>query len=88
MVVLWVGVVVDFMCFVSGGRGGFFSRWCWVSCGKGGGDGWLKERDSEEKINRVMGRSEREREIVLYYIILLGSIYYFNELSRKIKVRM
>ena len=87
-----MGVVVDFMCFVSGGRGGFFSRWCWVSCGKGGGDGWLKERDSEEKINRVMGRSvrerEREREIVLYYIILLGSIYYFNELSRKIKVRM
>ena len=75
MVVLWVGVVVDFMCFVSGGRGGFFSRWCWVSCGKGGGgDGWLKERDSEEKINRVMGRSERERErerdcIILYYFI-------------------
>ena len=80
-----MGVVVDFMCFVSGGSGGFFSRWCWVSCGKGGGDGWLKERDSEEKINRVR---EREREIVLYYFILLGSIYYFNELSRKIKVRM
>ena len=67
MVVLWVGVVVDFMCFVSGGSGGFFSRWCWVSCGKGGGDGWLKERDSEEKINRVR---ERERDcLILFYFI-------------------
>ena len=28
---------------------------------------------------------ERER---LYYIILLGSIYYFNELNGKIKVEM
>ena len=65
--------------------GWFFSRWWWVSYGNGGGDGWLKERDSEEKINRVR---EREREIVLYYFILLGSIYYFNELNRKIKVRM
>ena len=64
--VLWVEVVVDFMGFVSCGRGGFFSRWWWVSCGKGGGDGWLKERDSEEKINKVM---EREREIGLYYFI-------------------
>ena len=44
----------------------------------------MKERDSEEKIIRVMGEM-RER---LDYIILLGSIYYFNGLNRKIKVRM
>ena len=43
----------------------------------------MKETYSEEKINRLMGRRERER---LDYIILLGSIYYFNELNRKIKV--
>ena len=30
---------------------------------------WLKERESEEKINRVMGEREREREIGLYYFI-------------------
>ena len=59
---------MDFMGFVLDGRGGFFSWWWWwwVSCRRGGGDGWLKERDSEEKINRVM---EREREIGLYYFI-------------------
>ena len=34
----------------------------------------------------MMGE-ERERER-LDYIILLGSIYYFNELNRKIKVGM
>ena len=33
------------------------------------------------------GERERERER-LDYIILLGSIYYFNELDRKIKVGM
>ena len=45
--------------------GWFFSRWWWVSYGNGGGDGWLKERDSDEKINRVMGR---ERDcIILFY---------------------
>ena len=60
--------------------------WWWVSCFRGDGDGWLKERDSEEKIKRMM-REERERER-LDYIILLSSIYYFNELNRKIKVRI
>ena len=48
---------------------------------------WLKERESEEKINRVMGERERERER-LDYIILLDSIYYFNKLNRKIKVEI
>ena len=42
--------------------------WWWVYCGKGGGDGWLKERACEEKIKSVMG-GEREREIRLYYFI-------------------
>ena len=46
------GGVVNFMGFDPDGRGGFFSWWCWVSCGRDGGDGCLKERDSEEKINR------------------------------------
>ena len=55
------------MGFVLDGRGGFFSWW-WVSCRRGGGDGWLKERDSEEKIKGSDGR-EREREIILYYFI-------------------
>ena len=80
--------MVDFMGFVLDGRGGFFSWWWWwwVSCRRGGGDGCLKERDSEEKIKGSDGRErERERER-LYYIILLGSIYYFNELNKKIKV--
>ena len=49
-------------------RVGFFTWWWWVSCGRDGGDGWLKERDSEEKINRVMGK-KGEREIELYYFI-------------------
>ena len=64
VVVLWVEVVVDFMGFVPGGRGGFFHSggggflvaevvvmgfffwwwWWWVSCFRGGGVGWLKER--------------------------------------------
>ena len=81
--------MVDFMGFVLDGRGGFFSWWWWwVSCGRGGGDGWLKERDSEEKIKGSVGRErERERER-LYYIILLDSIYYFNELNKKIKVEI
>lgn len=85
--VLWVEVVVDFMGSVHGGRVGFFSWWWWwVSCGKCGGDGRLKERVNEEKIVRVMGEMrERER---LDYIILFGSIYYFNGLNRKIKVGM
>ena len=65
---------------------GFFMWWWWVSCGRDGGDGWLKERDNEEKINSVMGeKRERER---LNYIIVLGSICYFNELKRKINVGM
>ena len=38
----------------------------------------------EEKIKSVMG-GERER---LDYIILLNNIYYFNELNRKIKIKM
>ena len=59
-----MGLILTLDVVVAVVFGGFFSRWCWVSCGKGGGDGWLKERDSEEKINRVR---ERER---LYYIIL------------------
>ena len=58
--VLWVEVVVDFMGFVHGGRVGFFSWWWWwVSCGKCGGDGWLKERVNEEKIVRVMGEMRK-----------------------------
>ena len=53
---------MDFMGFVHGDRVGFFSRWWWwVSCGKCGGDGWLKERVNEEKIVRVMGEM-RERD--------------------------
>ena len=77
---------MDFMGFCSQWSCGFFSLWWWwVSCGRCGGDGWLKERDSEEKIIRVMGGDERER---LDLIILLGSIFYFNGLNRKIKVRM
>jgi len=61
--VLWVEVVVNFMGFDPDGRGGFFSWWCWVSCGRDSGDGWLKERDNEEKINRAMGeKGERERD--------------------------
>ena len=84
--VLWVEVVVDFMGFVPGGRMGFLSRWWWwVSCGKCGGDRWLKERVSEEKIIRVMGEMREKR---LDYFILFGSIYYFNGLNRKIKFRM
>ena len=60
--VLWVEVVVDFMGFCSQWSCGFFSLWCkWVSCGRCGGDGWLKERDSEEKTIRVMGEM-RERD--------------------------
>ena len=51
----------------------------WVVGFMCGGDGWLKERDTEEKINT---ERERERED---YIILLGSIYYFNELYGKIE---
>ena len=47
----------------------------------------MKERDSAEKITRVMGEM-REREIRLDYIILFGSKYYFNGLNRKIKVMM
>ena len=47
-----------------------------------GGDGWLKERDIEKNIN-----TERERER-LDYIILLGSIYYFNELYGKIETEI
>ena len=36
-----------------------------------------------------MGERERERERErLYYIILLGSICYFNELNKKIKVEI
>ena len=67
--VLWVEVVVDFMGFVPGGRMGFLSRWWWwVSCGKCGGDRWLKERVSEENIIKVMGEM-RERETRLYYFI-------------------
>ena len=55
-------MVVDFMGFVPGGRVSFFSWWWWwVYCGRCGGDGWLKERDSEEKIIRVMGEM-RERD--------------------------
>ena len=66
--------MVDFMGFVLDGRGGFFSWWWWwwVSCCRGGGDGWLKERDSEEKIKGSDERErerEREREIILYYFI-------------------
>ena len=54
--------MVDFMGFVPGGRVGFFSRWWWwVCCGRCGCDGWLKERDSEQKIIRVMGEM-RERD--------------------------
>ena len=65
--------MVDFMGFVLDGRGGFFSWWWWwwVSCRRGGGDGWLKERDSEEKIKGSDGRErERERERERDYIIL------------------
>ena len=37
---------MDFMGFVPGGRGGFFSRCCrWVSCGRGGGDGFFHNGD-------------------------------------------
>ena len=49
-----------------------------------GGDGWLKERDIEKNINR---ERERERER-LDYIILLGSIFYFNELYDKIETEI
>ena len=64
VLVFWVEVVVvvDFMGFVLGGRGGFFYRWWWVTCGRGDGNGWLKERDSEEK-------KKGETEIGLYYFI-------------------
>ena len=47
-------------------RVGFFTWWWWVSCGRDGGDGWLKERAYEEKIKSVMGG---EREIGLFYFI-------------------
>ena len=42
-------------CGKGGGDGFFRGGWCWLSCGRGGGGKWLKERDNEEKINRVMG---------------------------------
>ena len=45
----------------------------------------MKERVSEEKIISVMGEMREKR---LVYIILFGSIYYFNGLNRKIKFRM
>ena len=51
----------------------------------------MKERDSEKKLKRVMRERERERERKrerLDCIILLSSIYHFNELNRKIKVGM
>ena len=87
--ILWVLFLVGGVGFFNGGGDGFFFWWWWwVSCVKGGGDGWLKKRNSEEKIKRVMGE-KRERETErerLDYIILLSSIYYFNELNRKIKV--
>ena len=47
----------------------------------------MKERDGEEKIQRSDGGGERESER-LDYIILLGSVYYFNELNGKIKVEI
>ena len=40
-----------------------------VRCGfMCGGDGWLKERDTEEKINKRWGE-KKGREIGLYYFI-------------------
>ena len=40
-----------------------------VRCGfMCGGDGWLKERDTEEKINKRWGK-KKGREIGLYYFI-------------------
>ena len=47
----------------------------------------MKERDSEKKLKRVMREREKKRER-LDCIILLSSIYHFNELNRKIKVGM
>ena len=68
--------------FVSDGRSisdGFFSQWWWGdSCGRGGGDGWLKERDSEKEIN-TDGEVGWERDwisiiLLCRYIILMNRI--------------
>ena len=42
------------------------------------GGWWLKERDSKEEKQRDGGQ-ERKSCKVIYYIILLGKIYYFND---------
>ena len=56
------------------------------------GGWWFKERDTNEEKQRDRGEErgrfffffflfmrERERCIEIYYIILVGNIYYFNE---------
>ena len=54
--------LMDFFMVVVGGGGD--------SCGRGGGDGWLKERDSEKETN-TDGEEGWERDWIS--IILLGS---------------
>ena len=56
------GSISDGFCHGWGGGGD--------SCGKGGGDGWLKERDSEKEIN-IDGGEGWERDWIS--INLLGS---------------
>ena len=63
------GSISDGFCHGWGGGGG-------DSCGKGGGDGWLKERDSEKEIN-IDGGEGWERDWISInlldsYIILIS----------------
>ena len=63
------GSIFDGFCHGLGGGGG-------DSCGKGGGDGWLKERDSEKEIN-IDGGEGWERDWISInlldsYIILIS----------------
>ena len=64
-----VGLYLMGFVMVLGGGGG-------DSCGKGGGDGWLKERDSEKEIN-IDGGEGWERDWISInlldsYIILIS----------------
>ena len=66
LVALYSMVGLYLMGFVMVGGGGVGVD----SCGKGGGDGWLKERDSEKEIN-IDGGEGWERDWIS--INLLGS---------------